>query len=166
MMGFTVHRSTGVTHTVLGGVGPLETFDPAEFADLTWRLDPDLPAYTSLVPVQVARLLEHPDGRAALQAYEVVLLGGARTPAPLLDRLRAEHIAAIPTYGMTETSGGMVYDGVPLPHVGVRILDPDPDGVGRIELTGATLARGYLGDDRSEERRVGKECRSRWSPYH
>src|SRR2546426_12267072 len=23
-----------------------------------------------------------------------------------------------------------------------------------------------LGDARSEERRVGKECRSRWSPYH
>ena len=23
-----------------------------------------------------------------------------------------------------------------------------------------------LSDDRSEERRVGKECRSRWSPYH
>ena len=22
------------------------------------------------------------------------------------------------------------------------------------------------GDQRSEERRVGKECRSRWSPYH
>ena len=24
----------------------------------------------------------------------------------------------------------------------------------------------YTSDDRSEERRVGKECRSRWSPYH
>ena len=24
----------------------------------------------------------------------------------------------------------------------------------------------HLSDDRSEERRVGKECRSRWSPYH
>mgnify|MGYP002525455524 CR=1 FL=1 len=24
----------------------------------------------------------------------------------------------------------------------------------------------YFGDTRSEERRVGKECRSRWSPYH
>ena len=24
----------------------------------------------------------------------------------------------------------------------------------------------YLEDCRSEERRVGKECRSRWSPYH
>ena len=23
-----------------------------------------------------------------------------------------------------------------------------------------------IDDDRSEERRVGKECRSRWSPYH
>ena len=25
---------------------------------------------------------------------------------------------------------------------------------------------GYCLDERSEERRVGKECRSRWSPYH
>ena len=24
----------------------------------------------------------------------------------------------------------------------------------------------WLGENRSEERRVGKECRSRWSPYH
>ncbi|MBS1835620.1 MAG: 3-deoxy-7-phosphoheptulonate synthase, partial [Acidobacteria bacterium] len=30
-MGFTVHRSTGVTHTVLGGVGPVEDFEPADF---------------------------------------------------------------------------------------------------------------------------------------
>jgi 3-deoxy-7-phosphoheptulonate synthase len=28
-MGFTVHRSTGVKHTVLGGVGPLDDFEPA-----------------------------------------------------------------------------------------------------------------------------------------
>ena len=27
------------------------------------------------------------------------------------------------------------------------------------------LIKGIV-DDRSEERRVGKECRSRWSPYH
>ena len=34
-----------------------------------------------------------------------------------------------------------------------------------------SIARGELGSTnyskyRSEERRVGKECRSRWSPYH
>ena len=28
------------------------------------------------------------------------------------------------------------------------------------------LNQNYLGASRSEERRVGKECRSRWSPYH
>src|SRR5438105_5011167 len=31
-MGFTVHRSTGVLHTVLGGVGPMDQFDPQDFA--------------------------------------------------------------------------------------------------------------------------------------
>jgi 3-deoxy-7-phosphoheptulonate synthase len=30
-MGFTVHRSTGVVHTVLGGVGPVDDFDPIMF---------------------------------------------------------------------------------------------------------------------------------------
>src|SRR5580692_1813208 len=30
-LGFTVHRSTGVMHTVLGGVGPAEELDPADF---------------------------------------------------------------------------------------------------------------------------------------
>jgi 3-deoxy-7-phosphoheptulonate synthase len=30
-MGFTVHRSTGVRHIVLGGVGPVDDFDPADF---------------------------------------------------------------------------------------------------------------------------------------
>jgi O-succinylbenzoic acid--CoA ligase len=48
---------------------------------------------------------------------------------------------------MTETSGGAVYDGRPLDGVGVRVLDPDAEGVGRLAVTGPTVARGYLGDD-------------------
>ena len=132
---------------VLTSVGGAGRFDVAEFARLT------LPAYTSIVPTQAAWLLDDPAGLAALRAYEGVLLGGARTPPALLARLRAEQVAAIPTYGMTETSGGMVYDGRPLDHVGVRLLDEDAEGVGRIVLTGATLARGYLGDpDATRER--------------
>ena len=39
-----------------------------------------------------------------------------------------------------------------------RTLDDEP-GVRAVIITGA-------GRERSEERRVGKECRSRWSPYH
>src|ERR1019366_5980905 len=43
------------------------------------------------------------------------------------------------------------------------------DGVTRSPPQGSSRARGSLrprGSRRSEERRVGKECRSRWSPYH
>ena len=46
------------------------------------------------------------------------------------------------------------------------------DGVEAIDIIKAALTpeeyRGYLKGNalRSEERRVGKECRSRWSPYH
>ena len=37
----------------------------------------------------------------------------------------------------------------------------------RIELSRALVHHyGFSEHDRSEERRVGKECRSRWSPYH
>ena len=34
------------------------------------------------------------------------------------------------------------------------------------EVKLAALAHRLAGEERSEERRVGKECRSRWSPYH
>jgi O-succinylbenzoic acid--CoA ligase len=132
---------------VLASVGGASSFSPAEFAEATWRLDPSLPAYTSLVPAQAARLLDDADGLAALRAYEAVLLGGARTPPVLLERLLEAQVAAVTTYGMTETSGGMFYDGVGLPGVSARIVDADADGVGRISLGGPTIARGYLGDD-------------------
>src|SRR2546428_13963541 len=41
----------------------------------------------------------------------------------------------------------------------------DPPELAGDESAGAPN-RGEPGRDRSEERRVGKECRSRWSPYH
>ena len=39
-------------------------------------------------------------------------------------------------------------------------------GVQVCPLPTAILSNHTGGFDRSEERRVGKECRSRWSPYH
>src|ERR1041384_1521269 len=60
-------------------------------------------------------------------------------------------------------------------HMIVGLTPPD---AGRIVIDGADItdvpmylrARNhgisYLPQERSEERRVGKECRSRWSPYH
>jgi len=45
----------------------------------------------------------------------------------------------------------------------VRHLRQHPEIYTQLETQAAALADGVL---RSEERRVGKECRSRWSPYH
>ena len=40
------------------------------------------------------------------------------------------------------------------------------DRKGAIYIDNIQFVYGANTDDRSEERRVGKECRSRWSPYH
>ena len=37
---------------------------------------------------------------------------------------------------------------------------------GLLYYLGIDLLNNYIEGTRSEERRVGKECRSRWSPYH
>ena len=47
---------------------------------------------------------------------------------------------------------------------GDRIGVVGPNGSGKSTLFKIVL--GEMSTDRSEERRVGKECRSRWSPYH
>src|SRR5256885_7812109 len=41
-----------------------------------------------------------------------------------------------------------------------------PDDVGYVNAHGTSTPIGDVIETRSEERRVGKECRSRWSPYH
>src|SRR5258707_8722816 len=42
---------------------------------------------------------------------------------------------------------------------------PEPQG-GQLALADHAIAHAHPAEYRSEERRVGKECRSRWSPYH
>ena len=44
------------------------------------------------------------------------------------------------------------------------IRNPKPDQLEKIATALGLNVSVFL--DRSEERRVGKECRSRWSPYH
>src|SRR5205807_6906796 len=44
---------------------------------------------------------------------------------------------------------------------GLQVAHPD-----LLRIVQRHLHDDGLDEDRSEERRVGKECRSRWSPYH
>ncbi|WP_440713113.1 o-succinylbenzoate--CoA ligase [Gordonia sp. FQ] len=128
-------------------------YDPVVL-DLSGGFDPAvLPAaidamtgprrYTSLVPLQLGKALGDPEATRALAGLDAILIGGAATPAPLRNAAVAAGLPIVRTYGMSETAGGCVYDGVPLPGALMRIAEPAPDGTGRVELGGATLARGY-----------------------
>ncbi|HYU91913.1 MAG TPA: class I adenylate-forming enzyme family protein [Actinomycetota bacterium] len=101
-------------------------------------------AFVSLVPTMLVRLL---DADADLSHFRAILVGGAAVPAWVADRARAEGANVIETYGLTESCGGVVYDGRPLPGTEVRI-----DGNGGIQLRGPTVMRGYLDDPEATAR--------------
>jgi o-succinylbenzoate---CoA ligase len=114
---------------------------------LAERADPETMAasgcaHVSLVPTQLQRLLLQAD--APLAGFSSVLLGGAAAPAGLLAAARDAGVPVVTTYGMTETCGGCVYDGVPLDGIRAEVRDD-----GRIWISGPVLFSGYLGGPRA-----------------
>jgi O-succinylbenzoic acid--CoA ligase len=99
-------------------------------------------AHVSLVPTQLRRLLQEPG--TPLAGFSSVLLGGAAAPAGLLTAARDAGVPVVTTYGMTETCGGCVYDGIPLDGVRAEVRDD-----GRIWISGPVLFSGYLGGPRA-----------------
>ncbi|MBD8585114.1 AMP-binding protein [Frigoribacterium sp. CFBP 8766] len=134
-------------------------FDPVAFAGATRRLEHPV-RYTSLVPAQLAAVLDAAEHDAdvadAARSFAAVLVGGQATPASLVDRARASGVAVVRTYGSSETSGGCVYDGVPVGRTRVAVVD------GQVELAGPSLALGYLGDDARTEAAFVVRDGERW----
>ena len=91
--------------------------------------------FVSVVPTQLVRAL---DAGVDLRGYRALLVGGGGVDAALRSRLDAAGAPCVGTYGLTQSCGGIVYDGTPLPGVSVRI-----DEGGEIQLGGPTLLRGY-----------------------
>jgi O-succinylbenzoic acid--CoA ligase len=130
------------------GLAGLAAFTPESF---TASAEPLLaraaaegrPAYVSLVPTQVHRLLDSPPACDLVARFTRILVGGSRLSAALRDVATSRGLRLVSTYGATETAGGVVYDGIPLPGVTVTVTD------GIIRLGGPTIASGYLcgGDD-------------------
>lgn len=102
----------------------------------------------SVVPTQLHRALGSPAVVAELARFDTILVGGAALSPNLRDRALAAGLRVVETYGMSETCGGCVWDGEPLPGVEVRILPDEraPRGSGRVALAGPMLFDGYLGD--------------------
>lgn len=101
----------------------------------------------SLVGTQLHRALADPVRTRALAGFDLVLVGGAALSEELRSRALDAGIALRESYGMSETCGGIVWDGVALPGSAVRLSHDDraPRG-GRILLSGPTLCNGYLNE--------------------
>lgn len=128
-----------LVRSVIAGNAPIAIparFDAAGLSSAVAALGPGR-RYVSLVAAQLDRALRDAIATAALAELDAVLIGGGPMPAGMAERAGAVGISVIRTYGMSETAGGCVYDGVPLDGVQVRIDDS------RILLGGATLAKGY-----------------------
>ena len=104
------------------------------------RLGPDIIAasgcaYVSVVPTQLRRLTE---AGADLSKLRAILLGGAPAQPGLVAAATAAGGRVITTYGMSETCGGCVYDGIPLDRVRLGI-----GADSRIRIAGPVLFSGY-----------------------
>lgn len=121
-----------LTRSVVAGLDPVVS--TGDFAAATARMT-GARRYTAMVPTQLARLLR--TDLPALRTFDGILVGAAAASAGLLDECATAGVRVLTTYGMTETAGGCVYDGVPLAGVEVTTVD------GRIVIGGPTLFSGY-----------------------
>lgn len=112
--------------------------------------------YTSLVPAQLARLIETDAAHDTLRRFDRILVGGQAMPQALAARALELGLNLTRTYGSSETSGGCVWDGEPIGDTEVRIVD------GRVELAGSSLAYGYLDDPERTDRAFVEHDGKRW----
>lgn len=128
-----------LVRSLLAGHEPVVAADFDSFGSAVDALSADV-RYVSLVPTQLHRLVAS-QSLDLLRGFDTVLLGGAAIPNRLTDAAREAGVRVVRTYGMSETSGGCVYDGVALDGVSVRIGSDR-----RVHLAGPVLFDGYVGD--------------------
>ncbi len=150
LLALPTHYIAGINvlvRSLAAGVDPIVFraghFDASEFAAASRGMDASL-RFTSLVPAQLARLVDAAaddlDLRAGLRRLDRILVGGQTTPPTLLARAAELGLTITRTYGSSETSGGCVYDGIPIGNAEARLVN------GEVELSGPMLAEGYLDD--------------------
>jgi O-succinylbenzoic acid--CoA ligase len=100
-------------------------------------------AHVALVPTLLERLVR---GGGDLSRLGTLLLGGAAVDPELRSAAESLGGRVVSTYGSTETSGGIVYDGRVFDGSQVRIAAERADAPGGIELRGPTIMDGYRAD--------------------
>lgn len=125
--------------SVLAGTTPVLLEEHADFAEAADAMAARR-RYVSLVPTQLTRMLRTPRDVEALRTFDTVLVGGAAVESSLRRAAREAGVRVVATYGMSETCGGCVYDGMPLDGVAV-VTGTD----GRVRISGPVLFDGYDG---------------------
>lgn len=106
----------------------------------SWKYSTRPRAYLSLVQRQLQQALETGGTLvAALAKLDAILVGGSAIDEDVLAAACGAGLKVVTTYGMTETAGGCVYDGHPLPGVEVRASED-----GCLRIAGPMLMEGYL----------------------
>lgn len=116
-------------------------FSPESLGKAASRHDGSAPLYTSLVSPQLASLLQNPQATEECRSFNTILLGGGRIDVDLLAEARGGGLNVTTTYGMTETCGGCVYDGIPLENTRIAI----EEGTERVLIASDALMDDYLG---------------------
>jgi O-succinylbenzoic acid--CoA ligase len=141
-----MRASANATHERLGGPGQWVLNLPPTYVAGVQVLYRTILAgdagrrYLSLVPTQLVRALEYSSEIDELAGYDAVLVGGGPLRRTARDAAESHGVRVVQTYGMSETCGGCVYDGVPLDGVEVRIDE------GEVLLRGPMLFDGYEGE--------------------
>ena len=125
--------------SVLAGTTPVLLEGHPDFATAAAAMDGER-RYVSLVPTQLARMLRSPRDVRALRGFDTVLVGGAAVEGSLRKAAEKAGVDVVATYGMSETCGGCVYDGMPLDGVAVAV-----GADGRVRIAGPVLFDGYDG---------------------
>ncbi|WP_220096345.1 o-succinylbenzoate--CoA ligase [Mycolicibacterium goodii] len=142
LLALPAHHIAGLqvlVRSTVAGTTPVTlpaAFSPDELPSAVAQLGPGR-KYASMVAIQLDKALRDPAATAALAELDAILIGGGPMPPGMAERAAAGGVRVVRTYGMSETAGGCVYDGVPLTGVSVRIENS------RILLGGATVAKGY-----------------------
>jgi O-succinylbenzoic acid--CoA ligase len=149
-----------LVRSIASGLDPVvvqgSSFDAAEFKKAAESMEAGVAHFTALVPAQVTRILDDAAAVAVAARFESILLGGQSASPALLERAEQAGLRIITTYGSSETSGGCVYDGVPIGNTSVRVVD------GQVELSGAVLAEGYLDDEQRTAAAFTEDAGTRW----
>src|SRR5258708_39016796 len=170
---------------------PRSTLFPYTTLFRSGRFRQDLYYRLNVIEVLLPPLRERREDLPALcRALLARLSQESGLPMPEIDELSVQQIARLPLPGNVRELENLLHRAITLGEDGPLRIDPEmqlpcgtppappappasaspspslspsrpvPPG-GPLSPTDADLPR-----DRSEERRVGKECRSRWSPYH